>query len=381
MKNKRFLGLSFVLMGSFLAGCGGSSTDASSSDKPDETFDQVRTFAASMKKGVSDFNGLVYESSFKEKYQVAYESENDTETTNYSLAYHAEGDVLSGYALNANGQGDVTPALIYNQGTGYFSGSQQETAKISHVVTNKSDQTKNKNTQADYAMNHMFGVQFNGDELYALGKTTLTNKLNAANSSSGEFKGKIAKKALNQFGELVIETTISRILYLEAWSNISLFKEATIEYFSGLDLSTDAKVKQFVDDKQVKVSETDESIKVNFVLDGGKILDGLTNKETGIAAKVPGTAQINKNTKFVTYSDYDFKDLFLALLQKGNTGKKSYNVSVDSCTLTSVLTSFSASEKKLEGTFTEYTDAQKAEFMTQFKNYVVPSIDNVEIDG
>ena len=146
-------------------------------------------------------------------------------------------------------------------------------------------------------------------------------------------------------------------------------------------MSTDEKVKQFVNEKQVKVTETDESIKVNFVLDGGKILDGLTNKETGITANVAGTAQINKQTKFVTHSDYNFKDFFLALLQKGNTGKKSYSVSVDACTLTTVLTSFAASEKKLEGTFTEYTDAQKTEFMTQFKNYVVPSIDNVEVEG
>ena len=374
MKNKLFLGLSFFLVGSTLAACGGSGIDA-------KTIEQVKTFAASMKKGVNDFNGLIYESSFKEKYKVAYESENDTETENYSLDYHAEGDVFSGYALNVNRQGDVTPTLIYNQGTGYFAGRQQETAKLSHVVANKNNQTKRKNTQADYALSHIFGVQFDGNELHALGKSTLTNKLVAANSESGEFYGKIAKRALNQFGELTIETAISRILYLEAWSNISLFKEATNQYFADLDLSTDEKVKQFINEKQVKVTETDESIKVNFVLDGGKILDGIAGKETGITANVAGTAQINKQTKFVTYSDYNFKDFFLALLQKGNAGKKSYSVNVDACTLTMVLTSFSASEKKLEGTFTEYTDAQKVEFMTQFKNYVVPSIDNVEIEG
>lgn len=375
MNNKLFLALSFFLVGSSLAACGGSD------DIDAKTIEQVKTFAASMKKGVNDFNGLIYESSFKEKYKVAYESEGDAETENYTLDYHGEGDVFSGYALNVNNQADVTPTLIYNQGTGFFSGRQQETAKLSHVVTSKSNQTKAKNTQADYALSHEFGIQFDGNELYALGKSTLTNNLVAANSESGEFYGKIAKSALNQFGELAIETTISRILYLEAWSNISLFKEATIQYFADLDLSTDDKVKQFVNDKRVKVTETDESIKVNFVLDGGKILDGLTNKETGITANVAGTAQISKQTKFVTYSDYDFKDLFLALFQKGNTGKKSYSVSVDACTLATVLTSFSASEKKLEGTFTEYTDAQRAEFMTNFKNYVIPSVDNVEIEG
>ena len=372
MKNKVFLGLAFFLVGSALAGCGNSGTDA-------KTVEAVRLFAASMQKDTDDFNDLIYQSVFREKYSVAYQSEDNSSSTAYSLSYHAEGDVLSGYSLNADG--GVTPTLIYNRGTGYFAGRQQETVKLSHTVTDKNTKEKRKNTRADYALSHVFGVQFNGNELYAMGKSNLTNNLNAANSTSGEFAGKIAKSALYQYGEDVIETAISRILYLDAWSNISLFQEATVAYFQSVDLSTDDKVKQFVNEKKIQISETDENYHFSFVLDGGKILSGLTGKDLGISATVAGTALINKKTKFVAYSDYNFKDLFLALLQKGNAGKTSYDVSVDSFSLRTVLTSYSASEKKLEGTFTEYPSEQKAEFMNRFKQYVVPSVSDVEIEG
>lgn len=375
MKNRLFLGLSIFLIGSTLVGCGGGSSG------PDaKVMEQARCFAGAMKKDINDFNGLIYESSFKENYRVAYASEDDDTSSSYSLSYHAEGDVLAGYALNVNGV-EVSPSVIFNKGTGYFAGRQQETAKLSHVVTNKADQNKIKNTQADYALNHTFGIQFNGDELYASGKTTLTNKLVAANSSSGEFSGKIAKSALREFGESIIETAISRVLYLEAWSMISLFKEATIKYFQDLDLSTDDKANQFINEKQVKFTETDQSIQANFVLDGSKIIEELTGKGLGASVNVPGTAQINKQSKLVSYSDFDFKDFFLALLQKGSVNKTSFEVSVDACSLKTVLTSDSASQKKLDGTFTEYTDAQKAEFVTKFREYVVPALDNVEAEG
>ena len=375
MKNKRFLGLSFFLMGSVLAGCGcGGQIDG-------KTIEQVRSFAAAMKKDAADFNDLIYESSFREKYSVAYDSETNEEATSYSLQYHAEGDVLAGYALNANVSEPVSSATIFNKGTGYFTGRQQEKAKLSHVVTNKDNGEKTKNTQADYSLNHVFGVQFNSEELYASGKTSLTNNLSTKNAKSGEFSGKIAKKALKEFAENAVETTISRILYLEAWSNVSLFKEAAIDYFKGLDLSSNEKVQQFYNDKQIKLSETEESIHVDFVLEGGKIVEGLTGKDSGVTASVPASAQINKKTNLVTYSDYDFKALFLALLQKGNVNKKSYEVSVDACSLKTVLTSYSASDKKLDGAFVEYADSQRAEFVNQFEQYVIPSLDNVEIDA
>ena len=375
MKNKLFLGLSFFLMGSVLAGCGcGGGIDA-------KTVEQVRDFAAAMKKGVDDFNGLIYESSFQEKYQVDYESENETEKTNYSLSYHAEGDVQSGYALNIDGDTKATPALIYSEGSGYFAGRQQEVAKLSHVVTNKANGQKSKNTQADYALKHQFGIQFGGEDLCAYGKSEVANNLVPSNSASGEFRGKIARSALGELSADIFEATISRVLYLEAWSTISLFKGATVKYFQGLDLSTDDKVKQFVSDKQIKITENETGIQVNFALDGGKILQGMIGKDTGVSASVPATARIDRQSKLVAFSDYNFKDLFLALLQKGNVNMNSYQVSVDSFSLRTVLTADSANQKKLEGTFPVYAEDQKTEFVTKFSECVIPSLEHVEIEG
>ena len=375
MKNKLFLSIACCLLFSTLAGCGGGNDTLDPT-----TIEQVRTFASSMRKDINDFNGLIYESSFIEKYSVASHSETNEQVSDYSLQYHAEGEVMSGYALNVNGQGlaDVTAAAIYNEGTGYFAGRQQETVTLSHAVTNKSNQEKVKNTRADYALAHSFGIQFDGDELYAMGKTNVNNKLVPANSESGEFKGKIAKSALSTFTESVIESAVSKVLYLQAWSNFASFKEAILDYFKTLDLSTDAKVKQFFDEKQVKISETEENLKINFVLDGAKILSQITNRKAGVSASVAGSAEINKASKLVTYSDFDFKDLFLALLQKGAD-----HVSVDSCRLKTVLTSFPASSKRLEGqtTFPEYGVDQATEFATGFEEYVVPSLENVEVEG
>ena len=375
MKNKLFLAIACCLLSSALVGCGGGNDTLDPT-----TIEQVRTFASSMKKDINDFNGLIYESSFKEKYSVASRSENNEQTSDYSLQYSAEGEVMSGYALNVNDQGsaDVTAALIYNEGTGYFAGRQQETVTLSHAVTSKSNQEKVKSTRANYAFTHSFGVQFDGNELYAMGNTSVTNKLVAANSESGEFKGKIAKSALNTFTESAIESAVSKVLYLQAWSSIASFKEAIVDYFKTLDLSTDAKVKQFLDEKQLRISETKESLKINFVLDGAKILSQITGRQAKVSASVVGSAEINKASKFVTYSDFDFKSLFLALLQKGAD-----NVSVDACQLKTVLTSFPASSKKLEGesTFREYGVDQAAEFATGFEKYVVPSLENVEVEG
>ena len=374
MKNKLFLAIACCLLSSTLMGCG-----VPNDNLDPTTIEQVRTFASSMKKDINDFNGLIYESSFKEKYRVASHSETNDQASDYSLQYHAEGEVLSGYALNVNqGSADVTPALIYNEGTGYFAGRQQETVALSHAVTNKADQAKIKNIRADYALTHSFGVQFDGDVLYAMGKTNVNNKLVPANSESGEFKGKIAKSALSAFTESAIESTVSKVLYLSAWSSIASFKEAILDYFKTLDLSSDAKVKQFFDEKQVKINETEESLKVNFVLDGAKILNQITAREAGVSASVPGTAEINKTSKLVTYSDFNFKDLFSALLKKGAD-----QVDVDSCVLKTVLASSDAATKKLEGeaSFPEYSEDQVTEFANGFEEYVVPSLENVEVEG
>ena len=372
MKNKLFLSIACCLLSSTLVGCGNDNLDPT-------TIEQVRTFASSMKKDINDFNGLIYESSFKEKYRVASHSETSEQSSDYSLQYHAEGEVLSGYALNVNkASADVTPALIYNEGTGYFAGRQQETVTLSHAVTNKADQAKIKNIRSDYALTHSFGIQFDGDALYAMGKTNVNNKLVPANSESGEFKGKIAKSALSTFTESAIESTISKVLYLSAWSSIASFKEAILNYFKTLDLSSDAKVKQFFDEKQVKINETQESLKVNFVLDGAKILNQITDRQAGVSASVPGTAEINKTSKLVTYSDFNFKDLYSALLKKGAD-----QVDVDSCVLKTVLASSDAATKKLEGeaSFPEYREDQVTEFANGFDEYVVPSLGNVEVEG
>ena len=376
MKNKLFLSIAGCLLSLTLAGCGcGGGND----NLDPTTIEQVRTFASSMKKDINDFNGLIYESSFKEKYSVASHSETSEQSSDYSLQYHAEGEVLSGYALNVNqGSADVTPALIYNEGTGYFAGRQQETVTLSHAVTNKADQAKIKNIRSDYALTHSFGIQFDGDALYAMGKTNVNNKLVPANSESGEFKGKIAKSALSTFTESAIESAVSKILYLQAWSIIASFKEAVVDYFKALDLSTDAKVKQFHDEKQIKINETEGSLKVNFVLDGAKILGQITDREVGVSASVPGSAEINKASKLVTYSDFNFKDIFSALLKKGAD-----QVDVDSCVLKTVLTSSDAATKKLEGeaSFPEYSEDQVTEFANGFEEYVVPSLENVEVKG
>lgn len=380
MKNKLILGLSLLLIGSSLAGCG---EDPKVGPK---ALELAREFVSSMKKDTNDFNNLVYESAFRQDYSVNYVSETADETTDYSLVYRAQGSVTSGYYFGGNVPAEVTSAKIFNEGTGYFAGRQSEIAKLTHLTTPKTKKGKSKNTKADYSLKHTFGVQFDGQKLYALGENELTNRLADSNTTVGKFCGTIDRKdaqgkpVIGQFGEAVIEKTISRILYLQSWSTISKFKDATVKYFQSLDLTKDEDAKKFVLDKQVESNDGESILKVNFVLDGDSVLEQIAGKAPGIAAQIKGSVEINKATKLVTASNYDFKDLLFATLSKGSASAKTFNVSVSDYYLSTHLTASAASQLKLEGNFTQYATTDGTTFMNNFEKYVVPSLDNVEVN-
>ena len=381
MKKKILIGLSLLLFSTSLVGCNNGS------DISPETLALTRQFVSSMKKDVNDFNNLIYQSSFSQKYSVNYVSETENETTNYSLDYHAEGEATSGYYFGVNGTSEVTPAKIYNYGTGYFAGKQQEVVKLSHVDTAKNDKGKAKNSKADYTLKHAFGIQFDQNKLYALGNNELTNKLVSNTPVTESFAGSIDRKdadgkpVISGFAEQVVETAINRILFLQSWTTIAKFKEAVTNYFQGLDISKDEDAKQFIKDKQIQINETEEFIKVNFVLDGNKVLKELTGQDLGVVANINGSAEINKATKFTSAMRYEFKELLFATLSKGNVDKKSFDITVDNYSLSTILLSTPVTQMKLEGTFTPYSTADKMAFVDNFNKYVVPSLEEVEVDN
>ena len=373
MKTKQLFLTSLPLLAPFLLGCGEA--------KPvDENIQMAKTFVAAMQKGNEAYNGLVLQTSFDQQYKIAFEEESEETTTNYSCDYHSYGEMQRGFSLDLKEGVEINVDTLFKEGGAYFEGSQAEIAKISRSVKAKEGFGRtDARRSVDYAYRHGFGIQFDQKEVAAYGINSLQNKLTPANGKETTFHGKIQKSAIEECGSDAVETAISRLLYLDAWKDISDFRTALNGYFATLSFDKDDAVTSFIASHSATFQKEEGNIKVSFSFNAAEVFKALVGHEVGIEARIPATFTVKEDAVRVDAYHYDFKDAYRALVDREKEGKKAFEATIDSFSFHGKLMDAKYSEMKLQGTFTEYTNDQMEEFLTNFEDIVIPHIIDVEV--
>ena len=365
MKNRLFI-IPLSLM--FLFSCGSQSVSG-------VTAEMARALAVSMRKVQEAYNGYAYTSSFALEYHASYQTDNEYQTSTVTQDYLAEASLMAGYTLDmANGEG-FDLGRLFNRGAAYFEGSQKETNKISHEIQvkngfNKGDQSFTE----DYSYHHPFGIEFNQEELKARGYDSLQDSIDPSKDRAEAFSGKISREIVKEYAKEAVESAFRKIIYLEAWSNVSAFRSSIASYFENLSLESDKEVSSFVHDNNVKLSEENGLIKAEFALKGSEVLSYISKKANSIKKSIPCSCTIDPEKKILTKYEFDFKGVFDDLLSSEKGGKKQYEYSVERFYLRGASSDIPFSQLKLDGDFQEYTKENSSDFMQGFLDYVIPHV-------
>ena len=341
-----------------------------------ETIDMARALASSMKKGQEAYNGYVRTSSFALEYRAAYQTDNDNQTSSVSQDYLAEANLTFGYALNPeNGDTAFDLGEIYNHGSAYFEGSQREINRVSHQIQvkngfNKGDQSLTE----DYSYHHLFGIEFNHEELKARGTNAMEDRIRPSNDRADSFSGKIDKEIVSGHAKESIESAFKKVIYLDSWSNVSYFQSAIMSFFKDLSLDNPEQVSSFMSKNNVSLSEENGVIHATFELKGSDVLSYISKKANLIQKNIICTCTVNANKQILTAYDYNFKGVYEDLLSLETGDKKQYEFSVDRFYLRGSLSDIPFSQWHLNGNFQEYTAENASEFMQGFIDNVIPHI-------
>ena len=366
--NKTFAFLSLLAMGMSLASCG--ETPVSKEDLA-----RSRGFVAAMKKGEDAYNGLGFKTSFKQQYGVAYVDENEDSKTDYQYDYSAEGSVTMAYRLGANATFDF--AKCFDEGGFYLVGDQKENAKLTSTSAGKGETPKgDRSFKEDYSFHHIFGIQFDQSDFYAQGNHDLTDRIVPSNDSD-VFQGHIARSSIQGVASKTVKGSIDRILYMNAWQEVSSFRLAMGRYFAGLDLTSDDLAADFYRHHKITFAEENGVLHAEFSLDAGTVFSAIGGKDAGIDARIQGKADIDQANLRVTSYSFDFKDAYVSVLKKRLSGKKTHNLNIETFVLRGELEDFRYEDLHLSGKFVDYSSEQVNEFIEGYEAHVIPHLTGV----
>ena len=335
----------------------------------------ARALAASIRKGQEAYNGCAYTTNFALEYHASYQTDTEYQTSTVSQDYLAEATLTSGYTLNMENGGTFDLGKLFNRGAAYFEGSQKEISKINHQIQVKNGFNKGDQSFAeDYSYHHLFGIEFNGQELKAKGNDNMQDKINPGNDRAETFSGKISREIVKTYAKEAVESAFKRVVYLETWSNVSAFQGAITSYFKELSLDTIEQASSFVNNNKVKLTKENGLIKAEFELKGSEVLSYIFKKANSINKTIPCSCTIDAQKQIITKYDYDFKGIYEDLLASEKGDKKQYEYSVERFYLRGATNDIPLDQLKLNGDFQEYTKDNSSEFMQGFLDHVIPHV-------
>ena len=338
-----------------------------------EEADMAKALASAMKKGQEAYNGVAFETRFAQKFHISYQSENENVQTSYSRDYDAEGSITMAYILNLQEGESFNLGKLYNEGSAYFNGAQKEISNITHHITPKAGSNESSRVLTeDYSYHHFFGIQFDEDELLAKANDTLEDRIDPSANRNDTFLGKITKEAVDGYQTEALEASLGRILYLSTWSEVSSCRNAISMYFKNLPLATLDDATSFIRGNGVSFTREGGSLKATFSLMGSQIFRYVLSSAPSVEKPIRCTVTIDESKALPTQYEYDFKDVYAAMLEQKKESMKYFQSSMDSFVIRGKKLDMPAEELKLEGNFTEYAPEQASDFMTQVQEHVIP---------
>ena len=366
MKNSKFI-LCLPLALCVLASCGKAESVSQ------EEADMAKVLASAMQKGQEAYNGLAFETRFAQKFHIAYRSENENVLSTYSRDYDAEGSITMAYTLSLGEGESFNLGALYNQGSAYFSGAQKEISKINHIVTPKAGSNEPvRSLKEDYSYHHLFGIQFDGDTLLAKANDTLGDRIDESANRSDTFLGRIDKDAVDGYGSEALEASLGKILYLSTWSEVSSCRNAMTTYFKNLSLNSLDEASSFIRGNSVSFARENGSMKATFSLKCSDVFRYVLSKSINVEKRILCSVAIDEGKAILTQYEYDFKDVYAALLEQEKEGKKAFESTMESFVIRGKKLDMPADQLKLDGTFEEYSAEQASDFMEQVQEHVIP---------
>ena len=342
----------------------------------------VRSWVDSMRDNINKKGVKGYETSFWQSYTFSYTRDDEYETVEYAQTYEASGSAMFSYTLGDTANTtDVDYEKIFTDGTGYFTGSQSEKSVMNyHVFSKYLLENQERTMNYDYDFTHDFALLFDNESISTYAKNKVTDNINSENDMDNVFKGMIKKDVFGDLSTQFMGSFSKEILYLDAWSYISEFSTLINEFYENVKFASAKEVESFIEKFDVKITETDDTIKVDYLIDTNYVISTETGEKTNFPPIV-GTATMEKSTGDVIYYMYDFTDCFTAIMNMPEDEEDGeYTVTVGEFIVEGRILNSELSPLNIEGDFNEYTEETVNEFLENFDKYVSFSPDIFKIE-
>ena len=143
-------------------------------------------------------------------------------------------------------------------------------------------------------------------------------------------------------------------------------------YFKSLPLATLDDATSFIRRNGVSFTREGGSLKATFSLKASQIFRYVLSSVPSVDQSIRRTVTIDESEALPTQYEYNFKDVYAAMLEQEKESTKYFHSSMDSFVIRGKELDMPAEELKLEGTFTEYAPEQASDFMTQVQEHVIP---------
>lgn len=333
-----------------------------------EEADMAKLLVKALSKSPEAYNGMVFTTSFSERYAISYESETEGRLARFNRDYAADGTLTAGYALQAN---DASFALsdLYQCGSAYFSLTQNETSKLSHQI--KGNLGEERTLEEDYSYHHLVGIQFDDTNVKALANSNKTNRADNLDNKESLFAGKTDKEDLGMLTDQALQSLFSRLFYLDGWNNVSRFQNGITSYFQGLRLENNEQIASFIAENKVTFAKDNGEISASFLLKGSTLFPHASNKGIHGDKAISCTVTIDEESALLTHYEYDLKDIFTNVLENEKENKKNFESSVEAFQFSGGLAKKNFTEMSLNAQFEDYAD-NGHQFVEAFLERAIP---------
>ena len=308
-----------------------------------------------------------YECVFTADYQASWTMEVENISRRYGISHFAHGSLSKLYEKSVS-----TPSgKRYSDGRGYIEGNQVERVKLSEALLLKNENNGTHGSDIDYEYDQSFGLCYDDAYLFAYSQSVLNNHLANPSNTALSFRGKTKKNAKDGYSDAVLDTMVSRMLFLSAWDEVFRIISASSAYFASMDLGQDEAMKEFIRTHSFEASESDKFIVASFRFDVASLHDN-----TALQGMIPVKVNVDKSSGVLETFSFDYKDVFASTLNRDKANKSSFFASVKEFGVEwhNLHTRFDT--VKLKGEFKEFP-AQ--DFAQDLLDSAFPRIEGVEV--
>ena len=303
-----------------------------------------------------------------EKYDMESHIDNDLEKVDYTYKYEGTGSFTIAYQDGDKGVDGI--AELVSSGTGYLNSVQSQTIEYEYKELDKIE-NKTKEEKIKNETGYDFNLLFYNNEAKVYTHTSETNHLN--NEEKEEtFAGKINQSLLKDESAEAINNFMSEMIIMDGYFTAEEVEKFTIEKLINSKTLDESSFNKFVEENEVKVTEGDGQIYLEFKIDYTDELKKIFDLDSSKKIKIQGMIGFNLEKYELVYYSYDLKNYFECIIN--GIGEKdtedNQSIRIDEFIIEGEAVTIGYDAINFNTTLDEYTDAQ--DFVSGFMIHALP---------